>query len=36
MKRIVNVTDGPRMHRVLGLRDLVLLNIAAVVALRWL
>jgi len=36
MKRIVNVTDGPRMHRVLGLRDLVLLNIAAVVGLRWL
>ena len=36
MKRIVNVTDGPRMHRVLGVRDLVLLNVAAVIALRWL
>jgi amino acid transporter len=36
MKRNVNVTDGPRMHRVLGVRDLVLLNIAAVVGLRWL
>ena len=28
--------DGPRMHRVLGVRDLVLLNIAAIVGLRWL
>lgn len=36
MKRIANDTDGPRMHRVLGVRDLVLLNIAAVIALRWL
>jgi len=25
-----------RLHRVLGLRDLVLLNLAAVVGLRWL
>jgi glutamate:GABA antiporter len=34
-----NDTDrpgGPRLHRVLGLRDLVLLNIAAIVGLRWL
>jgi len=36
MKRIANGIDGPRMHRVLGVRDLVLLNIAAVIALRWL
>jgi glutamate:GABA antiporter len=36
MKRIVNITDGPRMHRALGARDLVLLNIAAIVGLRWL
>ena len=28
--------DGPKLHRVLGLRDLVLLNIAVVVGLRWL
>jgi len=36
MKRVANANDGPRMHRVLGIRDLVLLNIAAVVGLRWL
>ncbi len=27
---------APKMHRVLGVRDLVLLNIAAIVGLRWL
>ena len=27
---------GLNLHRVLGVRDLVLLNIAAVVGLRWL
>jgi len=26
----------PRLHRVLGTRDLVLLNVAAIVGLRWL
>jgi amino acid transporter len=30
------VPDTPRLHRVLGLRDIVLLNIVAVVGLRWL
>ena len=29
-------TSAPRLHRVLGTRDLVLLNIAAIVGLRWL
>ena len=28
--------EGPGMHRALGVRDVVLLNIAAVVGLRWL
>lgn len=28
--------DGPRMHRALGVRDVVLFNIAAIVGLRWL
>ena len=28
--------SGPKLHRVLGVRDLVLLNIAAIVGLRWL
>ena len=31
-----NQTGSPGLHRVLGLRDIVLLNIAAIVGLRWL
>ncbi|HXH28700.1 MAG TPA: APC family permease, partial [Candidatus Polarisedimenticolia bacterium] len=27
--------EGPRLHRVLGLRDLVLLNVVAITGLRW-
>ena len=34
---VEQTTDpGPNLHRVLGTRDLVLLNIAAIVGLRWL
>ena len=31
-----NPTAGPKLQRVLGTRDLVLLNIAAIIGLRWL
>ena len=36
MSQEPNPPGGPKLHRVLGLRDLVLLNIAAIVGLRWL
>jgi glutamate:GABA antiporter len=36
MKDPAEPTSGAKLRRVLGLRDLVLLNIAAIVGLRWL
>ncbi len=31
-----DTNSGPKLHRVLGVRDMVLLNVAAIVGLRWL
>jgi amino acid transporter len=36
MQQDLKADDGLKLHRVLGLRDLVLLNIAAVCGLRWI
>src|SRR3984957_6698570 len=36
MNSDADVAGGPELHRTLGISDLVLLNIAAVVGLRWL
>ena len=36
MTKPTNQAGKPGLHRVLGLRDIVLLNIAAIVGLRWL
>ena len=36
MQTVTNPTGPPALARVLGTRDLVLLNIAAIVGLRWL
>jgi amino acid transporter len=36
MNRDTDVTSEPQLHRVLGTLDLVLLNVAAIVGLRWL
>src|SRR5215470_15648867 len=36
MEHNTDENGGPKLHRVLGTWDLVLLNIAAIVTLRWL
>jgi amino acid transporter len=36
METLATAGDVPKLHRILGVRDLVLLNISAVVGLRWL
>ena len=36
MEQNTNANGSPKLHRVLGTWDLVLLNIAAIVTLRWL